>query len=136
MCGVTGCADINKRITSNQFRVILSQMAGNIKYRGPNAYGCWCDTTSGIGMAHQRLSVVDLSEAGSQPMRSNSKRFVIVFNGEIYNHKNLREELLDQHEIDFRGHSDTETLLFSLASIFFPDYIQMVDCFNNGPNYF
>ncbi len=77
-------------------------------HRGPDAAGVWADAAAGIALAHRRLSILDLSPAGSQPMASASGRFVIVFNGEIYNHLDLRRML---GELAWSGHSDTETLL-------------------------
>lgn len=87
-------------------------MAEQIRHRGPDDSGVWADTTLGITLAHRRLSILDLSPAGHQPMVSASGRFVVAFNGEIYNHLPLRREL--EHitgEIAWRGHSDTETML-------------------------
>jgi asparagine synthase (glutamine-hydrolysing) len=87
-----------------------------IEHRGPDDAGSWSDVDSGIGIVHRRLSILDLSSAGHQPMVSVSGRFVIAFNGEIYNHLDLREELErvgagSTAVGKWRGHSDTETLL-------------------------
>ena len=84
-------------------------MAAVLQHRGPDDSGVWLDTPSGVVLAHRRLSVQDVSIAGHQPMCSDSGRFVLVFNGEIYNHKSLRTQLTDGHQ--WRGQSDTETLL-------------------------
>lgn len=83
-------------------------MAEQITHRGPDDSGTWVDDAAGIALAHRRLSILDLSPAGHQPMLSASGRYVIAFNGEIYNHLDLREELANHN---WRGHSDTETLL-------------------------
>lgn len=83
-------------------------MGNAIKHRGPDYSGVWLDSSSGLGFVHQRLSIVDLSRNGHQPMHSPSGRYCIVFNGEIYNHLDLRSELTQQ---TWRGHSDTETIL-------------------------
>jgi len=88
-------------------------MGDTIAHRDPDDSGVWCDNDAGVCLAHRRLSIVDLSPAGHQPMLSGSGRYVIVFNGEIYNHLSLRAELGQipyQGEI-WRGYSDTETLL-------------------------
>jgi asparagine synthase (glutamine-hydrolysing) len=90
----------------------LKDMTDAISKRGPDADGQWLDADAAIGLGHRRLSIVDLSEAGAQPMLSASGRHVIAFNGEIYNHMDLRDELQAQGRAPaWRGHSDTETLL-------------------------
>lgn len=89
----------------------LTTMAKTIVHRGPDDLGVWFDEDVGIGLAHARLSIMDLSPAGHQPMHSLSERYVMVFNGEIYNHLNLRAEINDLRAFNWRGHSDTETLL-------------------------
>src|SRR5688572_16939637 len=87
-------------------------MARTLKHRGPDDTGVWVDAEARIGLGHTRLSIIDLSAAGHQPMRSPSGRFVLAFNGEIYNHLAMREELRKSgYEPAWRGHSDTETLL-------------------------
>lgn len=87
-------------------------MAKAIDTRGPDDQGAWFDGERGIGLGHRRLAILDLSPSGHQPMSSVSGRYVLVYNGEIYNHLQLREELVAQgHQVNWRGHSDTETLL-------------------------
>ncbi|GAA4010203.1 asparagine synthase (glutamine-hydrolyzing) [Sphingomonas humi] len=93
-------------------------MAGPIFHRGPDAGGTWTDREAGIGFAHRRLSIVDLSPHGAQPMASASGRFVLSYNGEIYNHRDLRAELEAAGAAPpggWRGHSDTETLAEGIA---------------------
>jgi asparagine synthase (glutamine-hydrolysing) len=87
-------------------------MGAAIAHRGPDSSGTWMDEEAGVGLVHRRLSILDLSPAGHQPMVSPSGRYVLVFNGEIYNHQDLRAELNCGME-SWRGHSDTETLLAS-----------------------
>lgn len=90
----------------------LHAMGKMLLHRGPDASGYWFDLTQGVGFTHQRLAVVDLSSAGSQPMLSRQGRYVIAFNGEIYNHADLRRVLENEQQAPpWRGHSDTETLL-------------------------
>jgi asparagine synthase (glutamine-hydrolysing) len=85
-------------------------MGQTLVHRGPDDQDQWVDASVGIGLAHQRLSIVDLSTSGRQPMASASSRHVLVFNGEIYNHMELRDDLTSKG-VHFRGHSDTETLV-------------------------
>ena len=95
----------------------LVRMGNAIAHRGPDDSGEWNDAGAGFGLAHRRLSVVDLSPAGHQPMISANGRYVIGFNGEIYNHLQLREDLHKKcGVIAWRGHSDTETLLAGFDS--------------------
>jgi asparagine synthase (glutamine-hydrolysing) len=83
-----------------------------LQHRGPDDSGCWLDEAHGIAIGFVRLAVLDLSEAGAQPMRSRSDRYVFSFNGEIYNHRELRQRLEQEFgSIPWRGHSDSETLL-------------------------
>lgn len=113
MCGITGY--FSNRLENGQ--EILTAMAQRICHRGPDDSGYWNDAEDGIGLAHRRLSILDLSPAGHQPMTSPYGRFVIVFNGEIYNHLNIRKELEKSSNVPhWRGHSDTETLLAGFES--------------------
>lgn len=87
-------------------------MARQLAHRGPDDEGVWLDTSLGVALAHRRLSILDLSPAGHQPMTSPGGRYVIVFNGEIYNHLALRKALEQSANAPaWRGHADTETLL-------------------------
>ncbi|MFY8042109.1 MAG: asparagine synthetase B family protein, partial [Rhodoferax sp.] len=92
---------------------MLAQMANAISHRGPDSDGYWIDPQASIGLAHRRLAIVDLSPAGAQPMFSVSGRYVLAFNGEIYNHVRLRDALEREGKVsaNWQGHSDTETLL-------------------------
>lgn len=90
----------------------LAAMTERLIHRGPDASGLWVDAAAGVGLGHARLSIVDLSPSGHQPMASNSGRYVLVFNGEIYNHLDLRAELEQSGRAPgWRGHSDTEALI-------------------------
>lgn len=101
--------------TGDEFAPDLEKMSRSLHHRGPDSNGLWLDLDAGIGFAHQRLAIVDISEAGHQPMISPSGRFVLSYNGEIYNHQQLRNELMGQfHDIGWRGHSDTETLIVAI----------------------
>lgn len=107
MCGFSGIFSANSCATGSMGEHV-TRMALAIAHRGPDDAGAWVDEEAGIALGHRRLSIVDLSAAGHQPMQSNSGRYVIAFNGEIYNHMALRVELKG---VTWRGHSDTETLL-------------------------
>lgn len=96
----------------DDFDKVLSKIAATMTHRGPDDFGTWYNSKTGIGLAHSRLSIVDLSPAGHQPMHSACARYVIAFNGEIYNHLALRKQLESEQVCpEWRGHSDTETLL-------------------------
>jgi asparagine synthase (glutamine-hydrolysing) len=105
MCGIAGYVT-KQRYSHDQ---VLNVMSNAIKHRGPDDHGIYVNQERGIYFAHQRLSILDLSAAGKQPMQIDD--WVIVYNGEIYNHLNLRKELSG---IKWLGHSDTETLLYCL----------------------
>ena len=111
MCGITGFISTN--LAKNSFQENIRCMTNKLEHRGPDYKGIWFDSNSGIAIAHRRLSIVDLSKAGHQPMLSECKKYYIVFNGEIYNHNYLRKELPDT--IKWRGRSDTETLINGIS---------------------
>jgi asparagine synthase (glutamine-hydrolysing) len=110
MCGLAGI--FAKNIDPIAMQNIVREMALAINYRGPDSSGEWVDTDIGLGLAHRRLSIIDLSPEGHQPMLSASGRYVIAFNGEIYNYVNLKKELL--RDKNWRGHSDTEVMLAAI----------------------
>ena len=108
MCGFAGF--FSSHCTQEEKFLILEKMGNAIFHRGPDDNGVWLDENAEIGFSHRRLAIQDLSSAGHQPMISGSGRYVLVFNGEIYNHFKLRNEL-KQENIIWNGYSDTETLL-------------------------
>jgi len=112
MCGIAGILRPAGSVGASH-QQLAEQMAATLAHRGPDDCGGWSDVDAGIALGHRRLSVVDLSREGRQPMSSASGRYVIVLNGEIYNHLEIREELMKSQSTDcvWRGHSDTETLL-------------------------
>ena len=99
MCGLAGIWS-NNILKTDDIKISLNKMSKSIKHRGPDSQGVWVDGSCGLGFAHQRLSIIDLSDAGNQPMVSNSGRYVIAFNGEIYNHMDLRYSIKKKN-IDF-----------------------------------
>lgn len=114
MCGITGFLSLNFDDLNQQH---LTSMTDTMQHRGPDDAGVWLDPHTGIGLGQRRLAIVDLSPAGHQPMHAADGRYVIAFNGEIYNHQKLRHEL-DKANLapHWRGHSDTETLLAAFAA--------------------
>lgn len=110
MCGLVGFLRKPGLWTEGQYSDVLDAMATALSHRGPDDQGIWFDAVQGIGLGHRRLAIVDLSPGGHQPMVSASGRLVIVFNGEIYNHTELRLEL-EAAGHRFRSSSDTEVLL-------------------------
>ena len=114
MCGIVGYLTSGGAWSGEQGAAILARMASAIAHRGPDDQGIWVDATASAGLGQRRLSIVDLSPGGHQPMISADGRFVIVFNGEIYNHLDLRKEL-EADGCCFRSSSDTEVLLEAAA---------------------
>lgn len=109
MCGFAGFVATRPQA---DLEATARRMNEAIAHRGPDSAGQWCDLEAGVALGHRRLSILDLSPAGHQPMLSASGRYVIAFNGEIYNHLALRDALAAQGAAPaWRGHSDTETLL-------------------------
>src|SRR4051794_9058918 len=116
MCGIAGFVG-GKWSSKREIATTLGRMVTSLHHRGPDHSGVWSDPETKVAFAHNRLAVVDLSTAGNQPMLSPSGRFVAVYNGEIYNHEEMRDSLssLGLH-YNWRGHSDTETLLAAIEA--------------------
>jgi asparagine synthase (glutamine-hydrolysing) len=109
MCGIAGFFD-PRGLDSEVALVTLERMVNRLHHRGPDDSGLWVDERLGVALGHRRLSILDLSRGGHQPMVSHSGRYLVVFNGEIYNHLEVRNDL-DDVVSSWRGNSDTETLL-------------------------
>jgi len=114
MCGIAGLLNIDGRIAGAQAAEIAGRMSRRVAHRGPDMDGLWADPANLCHLAHRRLSIIDLSEAGRQPMIDASGRYVITFNGELYNYREIRRGL-EQNGVQFRTQSDTEVLLLGFA---------------------
>ncbi len=116
MCGLAGCWQLHGGARDALLAQVQS-MSARLTHRGPDDSGAWCDEAAGIALAQRRLSILDLSPAGHQPMLSACGRYVVAFNGEIYNHRELRQRLCAEGAAPaWRGHADTETLLACFAA--------------------
>ena len=114
MCGISGFLDASCRLGKYELQAQAAAMVNTLHYRGPDDSGTWADAEAGIVLAHRRLAILDLSQGGHQPMLSVCGRYVITFNGEIYNFKSLRGELIGLG-YEFRGRSDTEVMLACIS---------------------
>jgi asparagine synthase (glutamine-hydrolysing) len=113
MCGMTGFVGAGNAAALD---ADIAAMTAALAHRGPYAGGVWIDEDAGVALGHRRLAIVDLSERGAQPMRSACGRYILTYNGEIYNHLDLRAELEAKAPVNWRGTSDTETLLAGIAA--------------------
>jgi len=114
MCGLTGIFAPTSNIEQNNLVLWTEAAADALRHRGPDDGATWVDAHAGIAFGHRRLSIIDLSPTGKQPMASADGRFVIAYNGEIYNFRDLRIEL-EGAGVGFQGHSDTEVLLAAIS---------------------
>lgn len=112
MCGICGFIQFSGG-TQDSIKSRVLAMANTLKHRGPDSSGVWIQPVTSVAFGHRRLSILDLSESGHQPMTSHSGRFTICYNGEVYNHPALRKEL-EQKGHSFKGSSDTETILAAI----------------------
>jgi asparagine synthase (glutamine-hydrolysing) len=106
MCGIVGVASRNHPVD----QAVLAAMVQRLRHRGPDDSGAWCDATGCVGLGHVRLSIIDLSAAGHQPMSDGSGNLWLTFNGEIYNYQDLRREL-EQQGYRFQTNTDSEVIL-------------------------
>ena len=114
MCGITGFWDLKQRNNKEHIETIIKNMTNVIQSRGPDDKGTWIDHKHCLSFGHRRLTIIELSKLGKQPMQSRNKRFVITFNGEIYNFYQLKNELLNE-KVKFLSNSDTEVLIEALS---------------------
>jgi asparagine synthase (glutamine-hydrolysing) len=110
MCGIAGLLDPTASTTADRLAALASAMAATVHHRGPDDEGVWVDADAGLAFGHRRLAVIDLGTGGAQPMVSSGGRWVLAYNGEIYNHAEVRLRL-EGAGTQFRGSSDTEVLL-------------------------
>jgi asparagine synthase (glutamine-hydrolysing) len=110
MCGIAGFVNPSRGLTGPELQEFGLRMIATLHHRGPDDQGVWSEATSGVCLAHRRLAIQDLSVEGHQPMCSADGRYVLIFNGEIYNFQEIKFELEKTGET-FRGHSDTEVML-------------------------
>ena len=114
MCGIAGI--LNDQHSGDTLAADAGRMADTLAHRGPDDAGIWTEPEAGLALAHRRLSILDLSPEGHQPMASACGRFLIVFNGEVYNFRELRRELEQSGQTRWHGHSDTEVMLAAIAT--------------------
>ena len=114
MCGIAGMIDWRAATSADALRSIGEAMIETVRHRGPDAGAVWVEAESGAALGQRRLAIIDLSPSGAQPMHSADRRYVITFNGEIYNYRDIRRELQAAGR-SMRGESDTEVLLEACA---------------------
>ena len=115
MCGIAGIINENSR-ERRGLKGKIKRMTDSIAHRGPNGEGFFVDEKMGIALGHRRLSILDLSLAGKQPMPDDSEKLWIIFNGEIYNYVELKKELQKKHKKIYKSGTDTEVLLHAYAA--------------------
>ena len=112
MCGLVGFVGRAGIRSESALGALIARMTAKLRHRGPDDGGIWVDGHCGVALGHRRLSIIDVSSHGAQPMVSHSGRYLLAYNGEIYNHLELRKELESAGAaVPWRGHSDTETVL-------------------------
>lgn len=124
MCGINGF--IQNGQTDDYLRSVATAMASAMEHRGPDGWGVWTDPGNGVAFGHRRLAIQDLSPAGHQPMESSCGRFVITYNGEVYNFLQLRADLAKRGH-SFRGHSDTEVILAAVSEWGLESTLEQID---------
>lgn len=107
MCGIAGIFSYNKALDEN----IIRKMTETLEHRGPDAQGYFQNNKNTCFLGHRRLSIIDLNENANQPMQIGAEGYTIVYNGEIYNYKEIRSELKSKFNVSFTTNSDTEVIL-------------------------
>ena len=124
MCGISGLIGWSR--SANEGLSTIKKMSHSLRHRGPDDHGIWNDQYSEVFLGHNRLSILDLSENGKQPMVSQCGRYIITFNGEIYNHPNIRKLIKQKKNILWRSSSDTETLVESISEFGLDKTLQLI----------
>ncbi len=110
MCGIAGFVNPSRGLSRLELEELALKMAATLRHRGPDDFGVWADPAAGVSLGHRRLAIQDLSAEGHQPMQSADGRYVLIYNGEIYNFNDIKSDLQKAGH-RFRGHSDTEVML-------------------------
>lgn len=113
MCGIAGAVDFEISTSLDELETTALAMAGAVRHRGPDHLGSWSDPGTGVSLGHSRLAIIDPSPDGNEPIASSDGRYLMVFNGEIYNHREMRRQL--GSGVAFRGTCDAETLVEAIA---------------------
>jgi len=113
MCGISGFINFSKNLSQHDLKKFGLNMSQSLYRRGPDSFGIWSDSKSGVSLSHRRLSIIDLSVKSKQPMISSNDRYVLVYNGEVYNYLEIRKKL-ESMNIRFKTSSDTEVILESI----------------------
>ena len=129
LCGIAGWVGNRKELqkTLEKKTQAVKKILSIQNYRGPDASGLWRDNKSPAVIGHNRLSILELSEAGAQPMQSSNGRWVISYNGELYNYKSLRTILEKKHNVVFKGNSDTEVFLYGVIFFGLDEFLRLAD---------
>lgn len=116
MCGISGFINFSKNLSKQDLEKFGLKMSQSLHKRGPDSFGVWSDENNGISLSHRRLSIIDLSVKSNQPMISSNRRYVLVYNGEVYNYLEIRKKLEDL-DVRFKTTSDTEVILESVSKL-------------------
>lgn len=115
MCGIAGILIDSGRLAGESPSELIEKMTNTLAHRGPDNAGTWCDDVSGVYFGHRRLSILDLTSAGKQPMESACGRYVITYNGEVYNFQDIKKKIETEFNIHFKTNTDTEVILEACA---------------------
>jgi asparagine synthase (glutamine-hydrolysing) len=127
MCGIYGIVNVNNQIPKNELESRLIKNINLLNHRGPDDSGIWIDKKVCVGLAHRRLSILDLSENGRQPMISSNGNYVISYNGEIYNYLEIKKLLEEEYNVKFKTKTDTEVILEAISQLGIIKTLKMCD---------